>query len=90
MVRFFRSLRFRLILLVMVALLPTVGVIIHNAMVARREVTAAAQDRLRRLVAREQGQKTMAAWHLLMGLAQTPAVRRQDADLKREINELLV
>jgi PAS domain S-box-containing protein len=83
MVRFFKSLRFRLILLVVVALLPTVGVIIHNAMVARREDTAATKDQLRRLVtlvAREQEQKTMAARQMLMGLAQAPAVRRQEAE----------
>jgi PAS domain S-box-containing protein len=81
MVPFFRSLRFRLILLVMAALLPTLGVIIYNAMVERRESTAVAQDHLQRLVAlvaREQAQKTMAARHFLMNLALQPAVGRRD------------
>ena len=82
MVRFFRSLRFRLILLVMVALLPTAGVIIYNAMVERREANAVAQDHLQRqvaLVAREQAQKNMATRHFLMNLALNPAVGRRDA-----------
>jgi len=83
MVRFFRSLRFRLILLVMVALLPAVGVISYEGMRDRRGATAAAEDQLRHLVtmvAREQAQQTLAARHLLMSLAQAPAVRRQDAE----------
>jgi PAS domain S-box-containing protein len=82
MVRFFMSLRFRLILLVIVSLLPIVGVTIYNAMMARREATPVAQARLQRLVAlvaREQAQKTLMAKQFLMSLSLQPAVGRLDA-----------
>jgi len=84
MVRFFRSLRFRLIILAVTALLPALAVLLHSSLEARRQATAAAEDQLRQLVTlvvREQEQKTMAARQLLMGLAQAPAVRRQEAEV---------
>jgi PAS domain S-box-containing protein len=82
MVRFFRSLRFRLILLAVAVLLPALGVILFNGLEMRRQATAAAEDQLRRLVtlaAREQAQKTMAARQFLTILALKPAVGRRDA-----------
>lgn len=79
---FFGSLRFRLIALVSAALLPVLGAMVYDGLEDRRLAITEAQGCLQRLVAlvaREQDQKTLAARHLLMGLAQVPAVRRQDA-----------
>lgn len=81
MLSWFHSFRFRLFGLVGVALLPALIVIFHSGLQERRHAADDAQANLRRLVilaAREQEQKTMAARHLLMGLSQVPAIRRQE------------
>jgi PAS domain S-box-containing protein len=79
---FFQTLRFRLTLLILVALLPTAGIIIHHGLTERLAARLEAENDLRRLVtvvAREQEQLLRGTRQLLMALAETPAVRGLDA-----------
>jgi Na+-transporting NADH:ubiquinone oxidoreductase subunit NqrB len=59
MIRFLSSLRFRLILLVLLALVPALGLVIYNAAEQRRLVATQAQEnalRLARVAASNQEQ----------------------------------
>jgi nitrate/nitrite-specific signal transduction histidine kinase len=75
---FLSSLRFRLLLLVLLALLPSVGLVIYTASEQRQLAAIKAQENAARLVraeARSQEQLIGEAQQLLMVLAQIPAVR---------------
>jgi serine phosphatase RsbU (regulator of sigma subunit) len=72
------SLRVRLILLVLIAVIPALGLILYTASEQRRLATAQAQQdalRLARLVSANQAQVIEGVRQLLVALAQLPAVR---------------
>ena len=78
MKQFFSSLRFRLLLLVLLALVPSVGLVLYTASEQRRLAAIQAQEnalRLARTAARSQEQLVDGTQQLLMVLAQIPAVR---------------
>ncbi len=78
MVRFFNSLRFRLLLLVLLALLPVLGLVLRTASEQRRLAAIQAQEdalRLARTAAGSQEQLIGSAQQLLLMLGQLPAVR---------------
>ncbi len=78
----FTSLRYRLLLLVLVALLPAFGLILSTAWEQRRQAVARAQDdalRLARLAATNHERLVEGARSLLTGLAQLSAVQMHDA-----------
>jgi signal transduction histidine kinase len=75
---FFSSLRARLILLVLLAVIPALGVICYVAQEQRRVVSVEAQQnalRLARLVSANQENSVEGARQLLTALAQVPVVR---------------
>jgi serine phosphatase RsbU (regulator of sigma subunit) len=76
------SLRVRLILLILIAVLPALGLILHTASEQRRLATAQAQEdalRLARLMSASQEQAIEGARQLLVALAQMPSVREGDS-----------
>ncbi len=76
------SLRARLLLLVLIAVLPALGLIAYEGVGHRRQHAAEAQEealRLARLASDEHRQLIEGAHPLLTGLAQFPAVRGQDS-----------
>ncbi len=91
--RLFSSLRFRLILLVFCALLPTIGILLYNAAESRqREVDKARDDvfTLSQLAARQQEQVIDSAHDVLVSLAELPEVRGNDpAACSAKLIELL-
>jgi PAS domain S-box-containing protein len=79
---FFRSLRFRLVLLVLVALLPALIVILYNSLADRRQAQKEATETLRRLVTlagQEETRLIQGAHPLLHAMSRLPEVQRLDA-----------
>ena len=77
----FSSLRSRLLLLVLLAGLPSLALILYSGFQERRYAAGLAKDsalRLARLTAVEEAHLVTAARQLLMTLAQVPAVQRHD------------
>jgi len=77
------SLRVRLLLLVLLAALPALGLILYTDLEQRRLAATQAQEdalRLARLAAADQAQLIQGAHQLLAALAQLPAVRSGDSD----------
>src|SRR5712691_91045 len=75
------SLRVRLLLLVLLAALPSLGLILYTHLEQRRLAATQAQEdalRLARLAAADQAQLIQGAHQLLTALAQLPAVRNGD------------
>ncbi|HUK84100.1 MAG TPA: SpoIIE family protein phosphatase [Verrucomicrobiae bacterium] len=78
----FLSLRSRLLLLVLLAGLPTLALILYSGFEERHHAAVLAKDgalRLARLTAREEEQLVTATRQLLMTLTHVPAVRDQNA-----------
>jgi PAS domain S-box-containing protein len=78
---FLFSLRFRLILLVLLAVLPALGLALYTGLEGRRQAAVEAQDnavRLARLMARDQDRLVEGADQLLNALARLPAIRDRD------------
>jgi len=76
------SLRARLLLLVLLAALPALGLILYTDLEQRRLAATQAQEdalRLARLAAADQAQLIQGAHQLLTALAQLPAVRNGDS-----------
>jgi signal transduction histidine kinase len=76
------SLRARLILLVLLALIPAFVLILYTALEQRRLATAQVQEtalRLARLASSDQGRLITGSRQLLVGLAQLTEVRRRDS-----------
>jgi diguanylate cyclase (GGDEF)-like protein/PAS domain S-box-containing protein len=81
MVRLFSSLRFRLILLVFLAVLPALGVILYSGLEQRRLAADEARRQVQDLVGHAsvyQEQTVMRVRQLLFTLAELPMVRQQD------------
>jgi signal transduction histidine kinase len=79
--KFLSSLRTRLIGLVLLAVIPALGLILHNAAQQRRESALETQEnllRLTRLAATNQRQQTEAIRQLLVTFTQLPPVRNGD------------
>jgi PAS domain S-box-containing protein len=77
----FSSLRVRLLLLVLLAVVPALGLILYTASEQRRLAAGEVQEQALRLAwiaATDQGQLTEGARQLLIALAQLPAVRGRD------------
>ena len=74
----FSSLRFRLILLVLLAVLPALGLILYTAVEQRRLATTEVQEnalRLARFAAADQDNLIEGARQLLIALARLPEIR---------------
>ncbi|MFN6484981.1 MULTISPECIES: cache domain-containing protein [unclassified Nostoc] len=83
------TLRIRLVLLVLLAVIPALGLILYTASEQRRTATAEAREqtlRLARLAANNQKQVVEGTRQLLMILAQMPVVRQGNS---AECNQLL-
>lgn len=81
MAHLFSSLRFRLILLVLLALLPALGVILYTGLEQQREAAAEAQRSALRLVrhsALDQERMIQGAAQLLAAVAQLPTIRERN------------
>jgi hypothetical protein len=81
MLRFFSSLRFRLLLLVLLAVVPALGLILYTAAEQREAAVVDAQEnalRIARLAASDQERLVEGARQLLTALAQLPSVRNHD------------
>jgi len=79
--RRFASLRVRLLLLVLVALVPAVGLSLYAVLEQRQLSTLAVQEtalRLARLASSDQGRLVTSTRQLLIGLARLPEVRARD------------
>jgi len=79
--RWFSSLRFRLVVLVLFAVIPAFGMIVYNALEERQqEKERAGEDALRltQIVAAQQGSVIEGARQLFVGLAQAPQVLAGD------------
>ena len=86
--RFFSSLRFKLLLVVMLALLPAFGFFIYTSLEQRQDAADSAYEnanQLADLIAAEQEQLVEGARQLLATLAQIPAVREADLAAIKEI-----
>jgi HAMP domain-containing protein len=80
--RYFSSLRFRLLLLVLLAVIPALGLTLYTASEDRQRETAAVQEnvlRLAGLVALQEEQLISGTYQLLRTLAYLPAVREGDS-----------
>lgn len=85
---FFNSLRNSLITLVLLAVLPALGVILHASLENRAQAIRSAEAealRVAQFLAREQQLITLRAEQLLSLLAQMPQVREQDGPATRAI-----
>lgn len=81
-VAFFTSLRVRLFLLIVLAVLPALGFIVYSDLEQRKLAAVQAQEdalRLAQLAADEQAQLISAAHQFLIAVSQLPAVRDGDA-----------
>ncbi|OGP27386.1 MAG: hypothetical protein A2038_11260 [Deltaproteobacteria bacterium GWA2_57_13] len=79
---FFSSIRARLLLLVLVAILPALGQSLYTEWEQRQEATAEARARVLRIARRlslTENAFIDGAHHLLLGLAELPEVRRHDS-----------
>ncbi|MBI5968531.1 MAG: PAS domain S-box protein [Deltaproteobacteria bacterium] len=82
MYRFFFSMRFRLILLVLCAIIPALGVTLYSGLEQRRIAATQAKEealRLARLLSNSQNELIEGGRHLLYTLAQLPQVRKCDS-----------
>lgn len=82
MSHFFRSLRFRLLLIVVLALLPAFGLVIYNASEQRQTVYDRMQEDtldIAQRLANHQNELVEGAHQLLFVLAQLPVIRGEDA-----------
>jgi PAS domain S-box-containing protein len=80
--RFFASIRVRLILLVLIAVVPALGLTLYTGLEQRRIAAAQVQMetlRLTRLAANDQAQLLAGARQLLLTLAQLPEMRNSDS-----------
>ena len=78
----FSSLRARLILLVVIAVMPVLGLTFYTAVEQRQLATVGVQEtalRLARLTSTQQGQMILGARQLLTGLAQLREVRQDNS-----------
>lgn len=76
------SLRVRLLLLVLTAVLPALGLVFYTALEQRRSATVEVQEtalRLARLASSNQGQLIGGVRQLLVSLSQLPEIRARDA-----------
>jgi signal transduction histidine kinase/ActR/RegA family two-component response regulator/HAMP domain-containing protein len=83
------SLRIRLMLLVLLAVIPALGLILHTAATQRRSATVEVQEdllRLTRFAAANQRQAIEGARQLLIALSQMPQIRERNV---AECNQLL-
>lgn len=83
MVKFFHSLRFRLFLLVFIAVFPAFGLVIHNASAQRQAAKVQAQVnalQIAWLAADHQNEMVEAGRQLLFVLAQMPALQEDDRE----------
>src|SRR2546430_13524998 len=81
--RWFSSLRARLLLLVLLAVIPALGLILYTDLEQRRLAANQAQEdalRFARLAAADQAQLIQGAHQLLAALSQLPAVRENDSE----------
>lgn len=81
MVHLFSSLRFRLILLVLLAVLPALGLILYSGLEQQQEAAAEAQKAAMRLVrhsALDQERMIQGAAQLLAAIAQLPTIRERN------------
>jgi hypothetical protein len=87
------SLRVRLLLLVLTAVLPALGLVFYTALEQRRSATAEVQEtalRLARLASSNQGQLIGGVRQLLVSLSQLPEIRaREDAACSAFLSKLL-
>lgn len=84
MVRFFASLRFRLIVLVLLALVPSLGLVLYTASEQRRLAADRAQEhalQIARDAARSQQDLIESTHQFISVLAQLPALRDLDPDV---------
>ena len=75
---FFNSLRFRLLFLVLLAIIPTLGLILYSGIEQRQEASVGARDaalRLARQVAADQEHMILGAAQLMSVIANLPAIR---------------
>jgi signal transduction histidine kinase len=80
--KLFANLRIRLLILVLLAVVPMLGLALHSYVVQMRAATTEAQEsalRLARLAANDQERLIEGARQLLIVLAQLPSVQSQDA-----------
>ena len=78
---FFNSLRFRLLVLVLLAIIPTLALILYSGIEHRQEAAAGARDsalRLARQVAVDQEHMILGAAQLMSVIANWPAIRESD------------
>jgi signal transduction histidine kinase len=81
MSKIFASLRLRLILIVLFAVLPALGLILYTGLEQHRLADVDAQEdamRMVQLVSREQDHMILSTHSLLAALAQLPAIRQKD------------
>jgi len=86
---FFNSLRSRLLALVLLAMIPTIGLILYSGIEQRREAAVSARDsalRLARQVAADQERMVQGAVQLISVIANLPAIR---SDGNKEVSEFL-
>ena len=86
MLRFFSSLRFRFLLLVLIALFPALGLVIYTASEQRRVVAAQAHEnalRLAKLTANKYEETVGNTQQFLAILAQLPANHDRDKTICR-------
>ena len=77
------SLRVRMLLLVLLAVVPALGLVLYSGLEARYQEGARAQEQVLQLVqriSRDQEQAIKETRQLLITLAQLPAVRERDAE----------
>lgn len=82
----FSTLRVRLLLLILLAILPAMGLTLYTGMERRRDAAADTQRgalQLARLASANQSRLIEEGHHLLAGLAQLPAVRHRNPDACR-------
>ena len=91
--RFLSTLRARLFVLVVLAVLPALGLILYNDVEQRKLAAAQIQEdalRLAQLAAAEQAQLIQSTHQLLIALAQLPAVRNGDGKACSEFFSKLI
>jgi len=79
---FLSSLRARLLLLVLLAIIPALGLILYTASAQRRTAAVEVEEnalRLAQFAAANQGRASEGARQLLIALAQLPEVREGDS-----------
>jgi PAS domain S-box-containing protein len=91
---FFNSLRFRLLVLVLLSIIPTLALILYSGIEQRREAAAGARDsalRLARQVAADQERMVQGAAQLISVIGNLPAIRDSgNAEVSEFLNRLLL